>query len=60
MAQLQSELQSYRQVSSTPERLMKLLAELQCKLREAEDQKQQLELQHGEKGEGKEEGGKET
>ena len=51
MAQLQSELESYRQVAGTPEQLMELLAELQRKLREAEDQKQQLELLHVQVGE---------
>ena len=51
LAQLKSELQSYEQVYGTPEQLLELLelepqvAGLECKLQEAEDQKQQLELE---------------
>ena len=51
LAQLKSELQSYEQVYGTPEQLLELLelepqvAELQRRLQEAEDQKQQLELE---------------
>ena len=50
-AQLQSELQTCQQAASAPEQLLGLLkvttqiAELECKLQEAEEQKQKAELE---------------
>ena len=52
-AQLQSELQTYQQVTCTPEQFLGLLkvttqiAKLECKLQEAEEQKQRVELERG-------------
>ena len=51
LVRLKNELQSYEQVYGTPEQLLELfeldhqVAELERKLQEAEDQKQQLELE---------------
>ena len=51
VAQLQSELQTYQQVTNSPEQLLKslklmtLIAELERKLQKAEYQKQQAELE---------------
>ena len=51
MAQLQSKLQSHEQLATTPETLSELLklapqvAELECRLQEAEHQKLQAELE---------------
>ena len=51
MAQLESELKSYKQAASTPEKLLELLevttqiAELDSRLQEAEYQKQQALLE---------------
>ena len=49
--QLQSELQTYKQVARTPEQLLELvkvttqIAKLECKLQEFEEQKQKAELE---------------
>lgn len=47
-AQLQSQLQTYQHIASTPEQLLVLLksvTQLECKLQKAEYQKQQAELE---------------